>query len=111
MLNGLALFFDKKRKGKIMEKYTIMHKVWNPPSQNYYYYSALLESDSKSSIMDLARPYLKDAVTHQPDTNQRPHTVICLLELQDDGTDVMLEEWFIHEFELHEGEVITKHIF
>ena len=87
-------------------KYSIFHKVWNPPSQSYWYYSKLLGADSKPEIMELVKPYLKDAVKHEPDSNQIPSTTIVLMELQDDGTDVILESWFIHNFELTEGKVI-----
>ena len=93
-------------KGIIMKKYTIFHKNWNPPTQLYYYYSQLLESDSKKEIMKLVKPYLKDAVKHEPDSTQITSTTIVLMELQDDGTDVILESWFIHNFELTEGKMV-----
>ena len=92
-----------------MSKYAIFHKVWNPPSQLYWYYSQLLGADSKSEIMELVKPYLKNA-GGTPNSNRKPHTVICLLELQNDGLDIILKKWFICDFELHEGEVVGRDI-
>ena len=91
-----------------MKKYTIFHKVWNPPSQLYWYYSALFESDSKNEIMESVKPYLKDAVKYEPDSNRIPSTNIVLMERKDDGTDDILESWFIHNFELLKGKVVGQ---
>ena len=91
-----------------MKKYTIFHKHWNPPTQLYWYYTSLFESDSKDEIMKLVKPYLKDAVKYEPDSNQIPSTNIVLMERKDDGTDDILESWFIHNFELLEGKVVGQ---
>jgi hypothetical protein len=92
-----------------MKKYTIFHKHWNPPTQLYWYYTPLFKSDRKDKIMKLVKPHLKDAVKYEPDSNQIPSTTIVLMERKDDGTDLILESWCIHNFELTEGKVVGQH--
>ena len=94
-------------------KYCLYHKVWNPPSQQYRLGSPLGETNSLEDILSLAKNYTKKAREYPLDynlysleTNQRPHTIIVLLEYKEKlGKDIPIKRWYLSNTELPWKEV------
>tara|TARA_Y100001963_G_scaffold88552_1_gene122356 strand:+ start:282 stop:587 length:306 start_codon:yes stop_codon:yes gene_type:complete len=94
-------------------KYCLAHSVWNPPRQQYIYYSPLGETDSLKEILNLAKNYTKKAREcplgcdlNGLETRQRPHTIIALLKHDEKSDkDIFIKQWYLSNTELHKGKV------